>query len=254
MNLLQSLILGIIEGLTEFLPVSSTAHLLLAGHWLGVEPSPFQKTFDIAIQSGAILAVLAFYGKMLLRTPRVWGRVLAGFVPTAIIGVTFYPSFKNLLGDPHVALAALFLGGVGLIVFEKFHKENDQPMGVAEIPYRTCVIIGLCQSLALVPGVSRAAATIIGGLALGLNRKTIVEFSFLLAIPTILAASGLELMKNTSAVTENLLPLAVGTGVSFVFAFLSIRFFLRFIESNRFTIFGLYRVVFAALCWSFLPH
>ncbi len=191
MDILQAAILGVVEGLTEFLPISSTGHLILASRLLGLEQTEFLKTFEIAIQFGAILSVVALYWRRLLVDPRVMARVAAAFVPTAILGFGLYKIVKKyLLSSETVVLWALVVGGIVLIVFERFHKEKDDHLDdVAAIPFSRCVLLGVFQALAMIPGVSRSGATVIGGLALGLKRRTIVEFSFLLAVPTMAAAT-----------------------------------------------------------------
>lgn len=254
MDLWHAFILGVVEGVTEFLPISSTGHLILAGRALGLPESEFLKSFDIAIQLGAILAVVVLYGRSFLVNREVIKRVAAAFVPTAVVGAVFYKMIKHfLLGNSSVVVWALFLGGVFLIVFEKWHQEKpDAQDDVVKISYKQAVLIGLFQAVAMIPGVSRSAATIIGGLVLGLRRKTIVEFSFLLAVPTMLAASVLDLVKSANdfvldgpAVTF----LAVGFVTSFVVAIASIKFLLQFIQRHDFTAFGIYRVLLAIVYW-----
>jgi undecaprenyl-diphosphatase len=198
MTYLDALILGIVEGLTEFLPISSTAHLMLTRRVLGIEPTdPFVKSFLVAIQPGAILAVVVLYGRTLLVNRHVLLRVAVAFVPTAVLGFVVYRQVKGFLEDDALALWGLGLGGLVLILFERWHREDpDASSDPAVISYRTCVLIGCFQALAFVPGVSRAAATILGGLVLGLRRKAAVEFSFLLAVPTMAAATAYDLYKS----------------------------------------------------------
>jgi len=200
MTLLQALVLGIVEGLTEFLPISSTGHLILAAKLLGLAQTEFQKSFEIVIQLGAILAVVVLYWRSFLR-PKVLAKVIAAFIPTGIIGLALYHLVKTyLLGNEMVVLAALALGGLVLILFELWHREPAGAVGeVDSVTYLQAIGIGLFQALAIIPGVSRSGATIVGGLAMGLTRETIVEFSFLLAVPTMLAATGLDLIKNASS-------------------------------------------------------
>ncbi|HPD08142.1 MAG TPA: undecaprenyl-diphosphate phosphatase, partial [bacterium] len=182
----QALILGATEGITEFLPISSTAHLRLFSEWLGIVNSDFSKSFDIFIQLGAILAVLAVYLKTLYRQPKIILKLIAAFIPTGIIGLLAYPLVKSQFMDSFWLIAsALGLGGLFLIWFERYyHKKKVKSGGLEQISYQQACLIGLCQALAIIPGISRSAATIVGGLALGLKRSTIVEFSFLLALPT----------------------------------------------------------------------
>ena len=248
MSILHSLILGVIEGITEFLPISSTAHLVLAADVMRISQTDFVKSFEIAIQFGAILSVIVLYWKRFLLDIEILKRVLAAFLPTAVVGFVLYKMIKTyLIDNVTVIVWALFLGGLILIVFEFFHKEKGSAIeDIAKIPYGKCLAIGLFQALAIFPGVSRSAATIIGGLALDLKRKTIVEFSFLLAAPTMLAASALDLLKSGSSFSASQFGvLAVGFVVSFVVAIASIRFFLEFIKKHTFIPFGVYRIIVA---------
>jgi undecaprenyl-diphosphatase len=253
MTLLQSIILGIVEGITEFLPISSTGHLILASRLLGLSQTDFQKSFEIAIQLGAIGSVIMLYWRQFLE-PAVLGRLIAAFIPTGLIGFALYHVVKTyLFGSDTVVLWALGLGGVALIVFELLHKESDDAIAdVTAIPYSKAVLIGLFQSLSIVPGVSRAGATIVGGLILGLSRTTIVEFSFLLAVPTMLAATGYDLLKNASSFeAQQLGVLAAGFIASFFVALLSIKFLLAFVRTHTFIPFGIYRIA-VALAFAFL--
>ncbi len=249
MDYLSAAILGVVEGITEFLPVSSTGHLILASSLLGIVQSDFQKTFEIVIQLGAILAVVVLYWRSFLQV-EVLKRIIVAFIPTGIIGLALYKVVKTyLIGNEVVVLWALLLGGIGLIVFELWHREGESAISeIAAMPYRTAAYIGLFQAVAVIPGVSRSAATIVGGLILGLKRRTIVEFSFLLAVPTMLAASGLDLLKHASSFSgsESGL-LAVGFIVSFVVALFSIKWLLSFVRGHSFVPFGIYRILLAAV-------
>lgn len=254
MNIIQTIILGIIEGITEFLPISSTGHLILTARMLGLSQTEFLKTFEIVIQFGAILSVIVLYWKSLLVNFEILKRVLVAFFPTAVLGLVFYKIIKHyLMASNQVVLWSMFIGGICLIVFEIIHKEKDSVVeDLSTISYRTSLLIGLFQSIAMVPGVSRAAATIVGGLILGLRRKTIVEFSFLLAVPTMLAATGLDLMKNVSQFSiAQLNLLSIGFIVSFFSALLGVKFLLTFIKHHSFISFGIYRIVLAMVFWIF---
>jgi undecaprenyl-diphosphatase len=250
---LIAVLLGIVEGLTEFLPVSSTAHLILTSRLLGLPQTEFLKTFEIAIQLGAILAVAVLYWRKLLLDRRTLLLVLAAFIPTAIIGFALHGLVKDvLLESVPTVLWALAIGGVILIAFEWLHPSarstNEKQMTLTQ-----AVLIGCCQALALVPGVSRSAATIVGGQMLGVGRMMIVEFSFLLAIPTMLAATVLDVAKSRDALASaDLLPLAIGFLTSFIVALLSIRWFLAFVRERSFAVFGVYRIVVAVGCWMIL--
>lgn len=247
MTPIQSIVLGAIEGATEFLPISSTGHLILASHLLRIPDSAFLTSFEIAIQLGAICAVLLLFWKSFLNI-EVLKRLVAGFIPTAIIGLALYSVVKHyLLGNELVVVAALALGGAFLIVFELLHKERDDaPEGVESITYRQAVIVGICQSFAMVPGVSRSAATIVGGLMLGLRRTTIVEFSFLLAVPTMGAAVALDIFKSYQTFpTEGLGLIGLGFATAFLVALIAIRFLLAYVKKANFIGFGVYRILVA---------
>ncbi|MFA7309894.1 MAG: undecaprenyl-diphosphatase UppP [Candidatus Paceibacterota bacterium] len=251
MILLHSFILGIVEGITEFLPISSTGHLILASELLKIPPSEFLKSFEITIQLGAIAAVVVYYFKEFFNIETL-KKLAVGFIPTGIIGLLLYKILKTyLLGNSYIVLSMLFLGGIALIVFELLHTENEStPQGIEHIGYRQSLIVGLFQSIAIIPGVSRSAATILGGLLVGIPRATIVEFSFLLAVPTMAAATGLDLLKNAAAFSgANVLPLAVGFITSFVVALLSITFLLAFTRKHTFIPFGIYRIAVAIAFW-----
>ncbi|MDD5238040.1 MAG: undecaprenyl-diphosphatase UppP [Candidatus Omnitrophica bacterium] len=252
MNILQAVILGIVEGITEFLPISSTGHLILTARFLGITQTEFVKSFEIAIQSGAILAVVLLYYKTLLKSINIWKKIMAAFLPTAIIAGLLYKVIKGfLLESSTVVLWALFLGGLALIIFEVFHREKQSALAeLSQMSYTQALLIGLFQSLAIIPGISRSAATIIAGLGLGLKRKAIVEFSFLLAIPTMAAAMALDLTKSAYAFSGlEFLVLAVGFFTSFLVALTAIRFLLIFIRAHTFISFGVYRMLLAALFW-----
>lgn len=244
--------MGIVEGITEFLPVSSTGHLMLTARALGLSQTEFLKTFEIAIQFGAILSVVALYWRSLLVNIEAMKRIVVAFLPTAVLGLVFYKIIKHyLMASTQVVLFSMFIGGICLIVFELIHREKDDAVDdIGSVSYRTAVLIGLFQSIAMIPGVSRSAATIVGGLILGLKRKTIVEFSFLLAVPTMLAATGLDLMKNMGQFTvAQVGTLSVGFLVSFVSALLGVKFLLGFIKNHSFISFGVYRIILAVSFW-----
>jgi undecaprenyl-diphosphatase len=254
MDLSTAAILGIVEGVSEFLPISSTGHLILASHLMGLKHTDFLKSFEIAIQVGAILSVVVLYWRDLLVNPAIMKRVALAFVPTGLIGLTLYKIIKSyLLGSPSIVLWALAAGGLFLIVFEYRHQEKaDAVARTEDISYKQAVIIGLFQALAVIPGVSRSASTIIGGLILGLKRKTIVEFSFLLAVPTMAAATGYDLLKSGSQFSLGQVQfLAVGFFMSFIVALISIKFLLRFIQTHTFIPFGIYRIALVVLWVSF---
>jgi undecaprenyl-diphosphatase len=243
---LDVLILGIIEGLTEFLPVSSTGHLILASTLLGIEQTNFTKSFEIFIQLGAISAVSFLYFKRLISNQKLWLYTLIGFVPTALIGLILYGFVKSyLLGNVSITLLSLLVGGIIITLVDKRLPDTDH-----QLDTKKALLIGLFQATSIVPGVSRAAATIIGGRLLGLDRKTSVEFSFFLAIPTIFGATFLDLLKsdiNFSSLEIKLL--AFGFIVSFISALMVIKWLLKFVLNNSFKIFGIYRIIIAVLIW-----
>lgn len=251
MTILSALLLGIVEGVTEFLPISSTGHLILASSMLQIAQSDFTKSFEIIIQLGAILAVFALYWKSFLNVTLL-KKLFVAFLPTGIIGLALYKIVKTyLIGNEMVVLSALFIGGVLLIVFELLHKEPlNEGQTPATLTYTQSFLMGLFQSLAIIPGTSRSAATIVGGLWLGLPRATVVEFSFLLAVPTMLAATGLDLVKSASTFSAgDALSLSVGFVVSFIVALLSIKWLLAYIRKHSFIPFGIYRITVAILFW-----
>jgi len=274
MNYFDAAIFGIVEGLTEFLPISSTGHLMLTAKLLGGQ-TEFLKTFEIVIQLGAILSVIVLYWQKFLLDFAVLKRVIAAFIPTAVIGFLFYKIVKNVLMESDaVVLWALAIGGIAIIAFElvlsrKMRRKDSvliknenggviaNNVGIEKISYQKALLIGVFQAIAIIPGVSRAAATIIGGLALGIKRRVIVEFSFLLAVPTMLAASCLDLYKNASLFSFNQFNfLAIGFIVSFLTAMLAIKFFLKFIKRHTFIGFGIYRILIVlvfVLIFSVLP-
>lgn len=254
MNLINVLILSVVEGITEFLPISSTGHLILASKILGIAETDFVKTFEIVIQLGAIMAIVVLYTKKFLNI-NMLKKLFVAFLPTAIVGFTLYPVIKGfLLGSSSVTLNALFFGGVALIGIEWFLKrKRNETRNPGNITYRQALLIGTFQSLSIIPGVSRAAATIIGGLTSGLDRQTATEFSFLLAVPTMIAASALDIYKSREVIAQGgYLTLLTGTVLSFIFAMLAVKFLLNFIKKHDFTAFGIYRIILAILFWIFI--
>jgi undecaprenyl-diphosphatase len=249
MHEIHALVLGIVEGITEFLPISSTGHLILTSHLLKLPTTEFLKSFEVVIQLGAILAVLVLYIKDFFNI-RILKKIIVGSIPTMIIGLGLYKIIKNnLLGSETLVLWAILLGGAILIIFEALYRGPDvQKENLDEITYREAFLLGIFQSLAVIPGVSRSAATIVGGLALGIPRETIVKFSFLLAVPVMLGASGLDIVKTGGALfQENMLVLVVGFISAFLTALFAMKFLLQYIKRNNFTWFGVYRIVLALL-------
>ncbi|MGB5019223.1 MAG: undecaprenyl-diphosphate phosphatase [Candidatus Moraniibacteriota bacterium] len=254
MDLLQSIILGVVEGLTEFLPVSSTGHLILVSELLYIPQSEFLTTFQIVIQLGAIMAVVLLYWRRLFLEWEVMKRIMVALLPALGIGFLFYSFIRKLLTSDMTVVWALGIGGIILIAFEYFRKGKDGDVeNLSILPYRTAFLIGLFQALAVIPGVSRSGATILGGLTLGMKRKAIVEFSFLLAAPTMFAATALDFWKHGAAFSSvDLHLLGIGLLVSFLVAVVAIKWLLRFVESHSFIVFGVYRIVVAVLFFFFM--
>jgi undecaprenyl-diphosphatase len=254
--LLHALILGIIEGLTEFLPVSSTGHLILAGQLLGFNDEK-GKVFEIAIQFAAILAVVWEYrarlghAVMSLRTESASQRLainlIVAFLPAAVLGFLFIKQIKYYLFNPIVVASALIIGGV-LILWAERRQHVVRAETVDDMTWRDALKVGFAQALAMIPGTSRSGATIIGGLLFGLSRKTAAEFSFFLAIPTMFAATLYDVFKNRDLFSADDIGLfAVGGAASFISALLAVRGLIRFISRHDFTVFAWYRIVFGVL-------
>ncbi len=248
MTVLEAIVIAIVEGLTEFLPISSTGHMVIVQALLGLQPTEFTKAFMVNIQFGAILSVVVLYWKRFVRSWDFYWRLLVAFVPAAIFGLLFGDAIDALLENVAVVAMALLLGGVVLLFVDKWFR----PKGVDKVSYPRAFGIGLFQCLALVPGVSRSAATIIGGMALGLTRKHAAEFSFFLAVPTMAAASGYKLLKGWQAdpglfAGNNLGLLLLGNAVAFVVAMLAIKAFVSFLTRHGFRAFGWYRIGVGAL-------
>ncbi len=257
MEYFHALILAVVEGITEFLPVSSTGHLVLAAKLLNIPQTEFVKSFEIIIQLGSILAIIFLYWKKLFVQRTVWKPILIAYLPTAILGFTLYKLIKGyLIGNELITVIALLIGGIVLIIIELFHKEDKNSIeNIEDIPVKTAIGIGFAQSLAMVPGVSRSAATIIGGLLLKLKRKTAVEFSFLLAVPTMISATGLDLIETRFSFTPyEYSVLAVGFLGAFFVAIFTVKFVLKYIERNNFIPFGIYRIIVAILFFLFVLH
>jgi undecaprenyl-diphosphatase len=253
MLLLKALILGIVEGLTEFLPISSTGHLIIAGQLLGFNDDK-AKVFDIAIQLAAILAVVWVYRERLghvaasmtreATSRRFAFNLVVAFMPSAVLGLLFVKQIKQYLFNPIVVASAFIVGGV-LILWAERRQHVVRVQTVEEMDWRDALKVGFAQALAMIPGTSRSGATIIGGLFFGLSRKAATEFSFFLAIPTMFAATLYDVYKHRDLFSAADLPLfAVGGAASFVSAFLCVRWLLRFISSHDFTPFAWYRIVF----------
>ena len=254
---ITAVLLGIIEGLTEFVPVSSTGHLVLAAEVFGYDAKTWA-VFNVVIQLGAILAVVVLYwrtfwavGKGLLRLEPMSlafvRNILLGFLPSAVLGLLLIDQIHMMLGSPMVVAWALIAGGIAILVIEKVAKPGPAS-GVAQLPARQALGVGLIQCLSMIPGVSRSGATIMGALAMGIERRTAAEFSFFLAVPTMLGATTLELWGNRAALMAGTGPvgwseIAVGFAVSFIVALAVIRMFVAFVSRSGFAPFAWYRIV-----------
>ena len=245
MNFIQSILLAIIEGLTEFLPVSSTGHMILASSLMKIGEDDFVKTFEISIQIGAILAIVLMYARRFLQGITIYLKLGAAFLPTAVIGFTAYHFIKDYLFNPLVVVASLVIGGIILILIDKrIDRQGQAVESLEKISYRNAFFIGLFQCFSMIPGVSRAAATIIGGIFNGLDKKQAMEFSFLLAVPTMFAAAGYDLLKTPVHFTrEEIYLLAAGLIIAFVAAWMAVKAFLKFVENYGFKYFGYYRII-----------
>ena len=265
--LLLAIILGIVEGVTEFLPVSSTGHLILATELMGFDSAKWD-AFNVIIQLGAILAIVVLYWRtfwavlegLIQRNAMSWRfvrNVAIGFLPSAVLGFILITQIEKLLGAPKVVAVMFILGGIAILVIERLVK-NTPVVGVAEMPLKTVIGVGLIQCLSMVPGVSRSGATIMGGLSLGVERRTAAEFSFFLAIPTMLGATTLELLKHhdemlAGAHGVGFGAVAVGFVVSFIVAIVVVKAFVHYISRHGFAPFAWYRIVAGAvaLAWLF---
>ena len=249
MSIFQAIILGIIEGLTEFLPISSTGHMILASAMMNMQDTEFTKTFEIAIQLGAILAVVFAYYKRFLVGLNIYLKLGVAVIPVLILGKLIYKTLKAHLLNPFVVSITLVAGGIILIMLDKWSaKENSKYSETEDVTYKDAFKIGLFQCISLIPGVSRAAATIFGGIFSGLNRKQAAEFSFLLAIPTMMAATGYDLMKTEAHLgKQEWTMLFIGGAVAFVFALLAVKTFIAFVTKYGFKHFGYYRIILGIL-------
>lgn len=246
MNFLEAIILAVIEGLTEFLPVSSTGHMIIGSSLMGIAEDNFTKLFTIVIQLGAILSVVVIYFKRFFQSFQFYLKLLVAFIPAAILGVLFSDKIDSLLESPTTVAISLVIGGVILLFVDKWF---NKPTITEEknISYLTALKIGFFQCIAMIPGVSRSAATIVGGMSQKLTRNAAAEFSFFLAVPTMLGATAkkmLDFFKDGNSFTgEQINLLIVGNIVAFIVAFLAIKSFISFVSKNGFKIFGIYRIV-----------
>ncbi|MDF1879307.1 undecaprenyl-diphosphate phosphatase [Sulfurimonas sp. SAG-AH-194-C20] len=250
MDIFHTILLGIIEGFTEFLPISSTGHLIVASEFLGLEQTSRTKAFEVIIQFAAILAVFFNYRDKF--TPKhldLWVKVFIAFIPIGAVGFVFSHQIKELFSINIVAVMFI-LGGLVFLVVEKWFipDESKQIKDVESVTLKQAIVIGIAQVFALIPGTSRAGSTIIGALLVNLSRKASAEFSFLLAFPVMSAVTAYDLLKHYKEFdTQHLFSLGVGFLVSFIVAFITIKLFLKFLEKFTFVAFGVYRIVFGII-------
>ena len=247
MSIVEAILLAIVEGLTEFLPVSSTGHMIIVSSVMGIASDPFTKTFTVAIQLGAILSVIILYWNRFFQSWSFYFKLGVAFLPAAVIGFLLDDVIDRLLERVDVVAYTLIIGGVIFLFIDRYFRETEEK-GTSDVSYPTALKIGFFQTIAMIPGVSRSAATIIGGLTQKLNKKTAAEFSFFLAVPTMFAATAYKLLKfykeGNSFGTEQLTLLAIGNVVAFLVAILAIKSFIGFLTRHGFKFFGYYRIVF----------
>jgi undecaprenyl-diphosphatase len=241
MSIIEAIIIAIVEGITEFLPVSSTGHMIITQELLGMEIDDFVKAFTVNIQFGAILSVVVLYWKRFFQTLHFYYKLFVAFIPAAVIGFLAGDFIDSMLENVAVVAVMLVLGGVVLLFVDKWF---NKPAADQTITYPTAFKIGLFQCIAMIPGVSRSAATIIGGMTQKLDRKTAAEFSFFLAVPTMFAAAGYKLLQNYQTITaDNIDILIIGNVVAFVVAMIAIKTFISFLTKYGFKVFGYYRIL-----------
>jgi undecaprenyl-diphosphatase len=248
MSILEAIILAIVEGITEFLPISSTGHMIIASSLMGIASDPFTKLFTVAIQFGAILSVIALYWKRFFQTFDFYFKLLVAFIPALVAGVLFNDAIDALLERVEVVGFTLLLGGIFFLFVDKIFRHNES--SVKQVDYPSAFKIGVFQVIAMVPGVSRSAATIIGGLTQKLNKKTAAEFSFFLAVPTMFAATVAKLysyIKDGGTFGSDEITLfAIGNVVAFIVAIIAIKSFIAFLTRHGFKLFGYYRILVGA--------
>jgi undecaprenyl-diphosphatase len=250
MSIIEAIALAIVEGLTEFLPVSSTGHMIIASSVMGIVSDPFTKTFTIAIQLGAILSVIVLYWNRFFQSWNFYFKLGVAFIPSTVLGFLLNDFIDSLMERVDVVAYTLIVGGIIFLFIDKLFHETEEK-GTSDVSYPVALKIGFFQTIALIPGVSRSAATIIGGLTQKLNKKAAAEFSFFLAVPTMFAATAYKVLKfykeGNSFGTEELTLLAVGNMVAFVVAILAIKSFIGFLTRHGFKVFGYYRIILGVI-------
>ncbi|MDA7817227.1 undecaprenyl-diphosphate phosphatase [Sulfurimonas sp.] len=250
MTIFDSIILGVIEGFTEFLPISSTGHLIVASEFLGINQNAVTKAYEVIIQFAAIFAVMFNYkDKFSIKKIDLWSKIFLAFVPIGAVGFIFSSQIKELFSIQIVAIMFI-IGGIIFLIVEKFfiHIDKQTIDNIEDVTLKQSMIIGLAQVFALIPGTSRAGSTIIGALLIGLSRKASAEFSFLLAFPVMSAVTFYDLLKHYHEFSDaNLTTLFIGFIVSFIVAYITIKLFLKFLETFTFVAFGVYRIIFGLI-------
>jgi undecaprenyl-diphosphatase len=248
MGILEAVILAIVEGITEYLPVSSTGHMIIASSILGIQSDEFVKMFTVAIQFGAILSVIVLYWKRFFQSFDFYLKLAVAFLPAAVLGFLLNDFIDSLLENVIVVAISLLLGGILLLFIDKWL--NNEEKSDDEVTWKKALTIGFFQVIAMIPGVSRSAATIIGGLSQKLTRKAAAEFSFFLAVPTMFAATGYKMLKYHKEFgfnSENIPVLIIGNIVAFIVALIAIKGFIAFLTKNGFKVFGWYRIIVGTL-------
>lgn len=245
MTLFETVVIAIVEGITEFLPVSSTGHMIIAEHLLGMQIDEFTKAFTVNIQFGAILSVIVLYWKRFWQSLLFYYKLFVAFIPAAVLGFLFSSQIDAMLESVLVVALMLLLGGIVFLFVDKWFINKDE---TKEATYKNAFVIGLFQCIAMIPGVSRSAATIIGGMQQKLTRTKAAEFSFFLAVPTMAAASAYKLLKDYKHFnSDNLGILLLGNIIAFAVAMLAIKFFITFLQKHGFKVFGYYRIILGAV-------
>ncbi|MDO1450919.1 undecaprenyl-diphosphate phosphatase [Rhodocytophaga aerolata] len=246
MNVIEAIIMAIVEGLTEFLPISSTGHMIIASAMMGINEEEFTKIFTVNVQFGAILSVVVLYWRRFFQSFEFYLKLFIAFIPSAIFGLLFIDIIDALLENVVVVAVMLLVGGFVLIFIDRLFNNPENELD--QVNHKKAFTIGLFQCLAMIPGVSRSAATIIGGMTQKLSRKAAAEFSFFLAVPTMFAASGYKLLKDYKYITiQNIDTLLIGNVVAFIVAMLAIKFFISFLTKYGFKVFGYYRIALGLL-------
>lgn len=249
MDIFQAIIIGIIEGFTEFLPISSTGHMIVASEFMGIPQDTLTKAYEVIIQFAAILAVMLIYKeKISFQKVNLWINLMVAFLPLAIVGFIFKDHIKTLF-NVHTVAWMFIIGGIIFLIVEYFHEEKEEHITeVEDVSMKQALWVGFAQIFSLIPGTSRAGATIIGGLLTGLSRKTSMEFSFLLAIPVMSAVSAYDLLKHYKDFADaNWIAFSIGFITAFIVAYITIKLFLAFIQRFTFVAFGIYRILFGII-------